>query len=140
MGGKKSTAFLTRMDLDIAMLKEVSQRRRNNVWHPLHVESKKKWYKWTYLQNRNRLTDLENKLASYQGKNEEKWIIREFRINMYTWLYLKWIINKNLLYSTGNSAQCLEAAWMGGESGEEWIHGYVWLRPFAVHLKLSQHY
>ena len=22
---------------------------------------KKKWYKWTYLQNRNRLTDLENK-------------------------------------------------------------------------------
>ena len=23
------------------------------------MESKKKWYKWTYLQNRNRLTDLE---------------------------------------------------------------------------------
>ena len=22
---------------------------------------KKKWYKWTYLQNRNRLTDIENK-------------------------------------------------------------------------------
>ena len=22
----------------------------------------KKWYKWTYLQNRNRLTDIENKL------------------------------------------------------------------------------
>ena len=25
---------------------------------------------------------------------------------MYRLLYLKWIINKNLLYSTGNSAQC----------------------------------
>ena len=22
--------------------------------------------------------------------------------------------------------------------GEEWIHVYVWLNPFAVHLKLSQ--
>ena len=28
---------------------------------------------------------------------------------------------------------------MGGEFGEEWIHVYVWLSPFAVHLKLSQH-
>ena len=28
----------------------------------LHVESKK-WYKWTYLQNRNRVTDGENKFT-----------------------------------------------------------------------------
>ena len=27
----------------------------------------------------------------------------------------------------------------GGEFGEEWIHVYMWLSPFAVHLKLSQH-
>ena len=32
-------------------------------------------------------------------------IVREFGIDMYTLLYLKWIINKDLLYSTGNSAQ-----------------------------------
>ena len=32
--------------------------------------------------------------------------------------YLKWITNKDLLYSTGNSAQCYVAAWLGGESGE----------------------
>ena len=38
----------------------------------------------------------------------------------------------------GNSAQCFVAAWMGGEFGGEWIHVYVWLSPFAVHLKLSQ--
>ena len=31
---------------------------------------KKKWYKWTYLQNRNRLTDLENKLIVTK---EERW-------------------------------------------------------------------
>ena len=43
--------------------------------------------------------------------------VREFNINMYTLLYLKWIINKDLLYSTGNSAQCYVAAWMGGVWG-----------------------
>ena len=39
----------------------------------------------------------------------------------------------------GNSAQCYKATWMGGEFGGEWIHVCVWLSPFAVHLKLSQH-
>ena len=29
--------------------------------------------------------------------------------------------------------------WMGGEFGGNWIHVYVWLSPFTVHLKLSQH-
>ena len=50
--------------------------------------------------------------------------------------YLKCITNQDLLYSTGNSAQCCVAAWMGGEFGREWIHGYVWLSPSAIHLKL----
>ena len=67
-------------------------------------------------------------------------IVRGFGTDIYTLLYLKRITNKDLLYSTGNSAQCYVAAWMGGESGGEWIYVYVWLRPFVVHLKLSQHY
>ena len=37
-------------------------------------------------------------------------IVRGFGIDMYTLLYLKWITNKDLLYSTGNSAQCYVAA------------------------------
>ena len=56
---------------------------------------------------------------------------------MYTMLYLKRITNKDLLYSTGNSAQCYAAAWMGEGCGGEWIHVYVWLSPSATHLKLS---
>ena len=32
-------------------------------------------------------------------------------------LYLKWITNKDLLCSAGNSAQCHMAAWMGGGFG-----------------------
>ena len=44
---------------------------------------------------------------------------------MYTLLCVKWITNKDLLYSKGNSAQCYVAACMGGEFGEEWIHVYI---------------
>ena len=36
----------------------------------------------------------------------------------YTLLCLKWITNKDLLYSTGKSAQCYVAAWMRQELGE----------------------
>ena len=66
-------------------------------------------------------------------------IFREFGMGMDTLLYLKWIANKDLLYGTGGSAQYHVTAWMGGAFGGEWIHAYVWLSPFPIHLKLSQH-
>ena len=59
---------------------------------------------------------------------------------MNTLLYLKPITNKDLLYSTGNSAQCYVAAWMGGDFRKKWIHVYVQLSHFAVHPKLLQHW
>ena len=43
-------------------------------------------------------------------------------LDIYTLLYLKWITNKDLLYGTGNSAQCYGATWVGGEFAGEWIH------------------
>ena len=55
--------------------------------------------------------------------NPSKWQplrVGEFEVDRYTLLYLKWITNREL-YSTGNSAQCYAAAWMGGEFGGEWI-------------------
>ena len=64
-------------------------------------------------------------------------IVREFGKVMHTLLYSKRITNKDVLYSTGNSAQYYMTAWMGGGFGGKWIHVYVWLSPFAVHLKLS---
>ena len=51
------------------------------------------------------------------------------KMDTYTLLYLKPITNKDLLYSTGNSAQCYVAAYIEGEFGGEWIHVYVWLSP-----------
>ena len=45
---------------------------------------------------------------------------------------VKWKLKKKK-----NSIFC---TWMGGgEFGEEGIHIYVWLNPFALQLELSQH-
>ena len=73
------------------------------------------------LQNGKRLIDLENELTVVQVGGWVEGIIREFGINMYTLIYLKWITNKDLLYSIWNSAQCCVVAWMEGESGGECI-------------------
>ena len=59
-----------------------------------------------------------------RGKGQGEEIVREVGINMYTLLYLKWIISKVLLYSIGNSAQCYMGAWMGEEFGSD---GYVYM-------------
>ena len=61
---------------------------------------------------------------------------------MYSLLYLKQMTNKDLLDHTVPCADMelcsmYVTAWIEGEFGEEWIHVYVWLSPFALHLKLS---
>ena len=66
-------------------------------------------------------------------------IVREFGTDLYTVLYLKWISNKDQLYSAWNLAQCYVAAWLGGETQGDLIQVYVWLSPLTFHLKLSQH-
>ena len=63
--------------------------------------------------------------------------IEEFRIDMDTLLYLEWMANRDLLCSTGNSAQYYVAAWIGGEFEKEWRHVCVWLKHFAAYLMLA---
>ena len=53
----------------------------------------------------------------YQGQGWEEGLLRQLGMDVYTLLYLKWITSKDLLSSTGNSAQCYAASWMGGEFG-----------------------
>ena len=60
-----------------------------------------------------------------------------FRLTCTHRYIFKCIMNKDLLYSTGNSAQCHVAAWTGRKLGGEWIHVYVWLSHPTVHLKPS---
>ena len=53
----------TWMDLEIVILSEVSQTEKEKYCMILLICGiYKKLYKWTYLQNRNKLTDLENEL------------------------------------------------------------------------------
>ena len=72
-------------------------------------------------------------------------IIKEFGKVMYTLLYSKWITNKDLLYGIWNSiysmlcASLVDGGWGGWRFAGKWIHVYVWLSPFAVHLKQPQH-
>ena len=58
---------------------------------------------------------------------------------MYTRLCLKQISNKDLLYSSGSSAQDSVITYMGKEFEKEEIYIYVELNHFPVRLKLTQH-
>ena len=49
---------------------------------------KKKWYKWTYIQNKSWPTDRENKLIVTKGGKVGRDKL-EFGINIYTLLYIK---------------------------------------------------
>ena len=50
-------------------------------------------------------------------------------------LYLRWISNNELLYSTGNSAQLYDSLDGRGNFGTR-IHRYIQLSLFTVYLKL----
>ena len=53
----------------------------------MYAESKKKWYKWTYLQNRNRFTDFENELRAASEGEWEEGISMDLGIKMYTVIF-----------------------------------------------------
>ena len=69
-----------------------------------------------------------------KGENGGRGIqIQEFGINdIHTY---KQIINKDLLYSTGNSTQHSAMTNMRKESGKEWVCVCIKLNHSAVHLK-----
>ena len=50
-----------------------------------------------------------------RGEGWKEGIVGKFGMDTYTLLYLKWITNKDLLCSAGNSAECYQAVWVGGE-------------------------
>ena len=70
------------IDLEIVILSEVSQTKTNMIL--LIGGIFKKWYKWTYLQTRNRVIDIGNKPMATKGKGVINW---EIGINIYTLLY-----------------------------------------------------
>ena len=108
------------MDLESTILSEASQTEKEKYCMTFLICGLQKEMMQMNLQNRKRLTDLENKLMAAKEEEWGRGIVREFGIDMYTLLYLKWITNKDHLYSTGNSTQCCVVAWMAREFGGEY--------------------
>ena len=77
----------TWMDLEIVMLSEVHQTEKDK-YDITYMWILRKWYTWTYLQNRNRVTDVENKLMVTKGERGGG-INWEIGIDTYTLLYIK---------------------------------------------------
>ena len=72
------------------------------------------WHKLTYLQNRDRLTDMENRLVAANGERGGMGWIGEFGVSRCNLLHLEWLDNEVLLYSTGNYIQSLGIKHNGG--------------------------
>ena len=107
----------TWMSLEIVILSEVSLTQKDE-YHMISLRCrilKKYGKKGTYLQNRSRIKDIEDKLTVTRG-----WI-REERDKLKDWDWerhttIKSITNKNLRCSRGNSTQYSVMVYMGKES------------------------
>ena len=63
------------------------------------------WHKWTYLWNRNRITNIENRPVVAKGEGVGGGMEWEAGVSRCKLLYTGCIHNKVLLYSTGNYIQ-----------------------------------
>ena len=90
------------------------------------------------LEKRKKLTDIENEpmVAGEKDAGRDSQGFWDGHVHI---AIFKMDKQQGLLRSTGNSAECHVTAWMGGRFAGEWVCVYVWLSPFTVHLKVSQH-
>ena len=58
------------MDLEDIILSEVNQTEKDKCHVSFSVEPKNK-YKWIYIQNRNRITNVEDECMVTKGEREE---------------------------------------------------------------------
>ena len=80
------------------------REKRNSTWYNLYVESKI-WHIWTYLWNRNRIMDIKNRRVAAKVDRGGRRLNWEFEISRCKLVYIEWINNKVLLYTTGNYIQ-----------------------------------
>ena len=53
-----------------------SEREKQISYNIAYMWTLEKWYRWTYLQSRNRDTDVENKLMDTKGGRGVGWVGR----------------------------------------------------------------
>ena len=62
-------------------------------------------------------------ILKHKKSSDRILLTEQFSNKTFTILLLR--TSKDLLHSTGNSAQCSVAVWMGGEFRGEWMHIYM---------------
>ena len=90
------------------------------------MESKTQ-HKGTYLRNRNRLTDIENRLLVAKGEGGRGGKDWEFGISRCKLVYIGWMNNKVLLYSTGNYIQYPVINHNGKQYEKVYIYIYIYI-------------
>ena len=129
---------ITGTDLGGVILSEVRQKSGNIVRHPLYVESRKKWYKLTHIQNTNRLTGWEKEFLVAGGRMGR-------RDSQGVWDghgHAAVFNTENQQGPAGQHRGLCSVSYGsldGRGAGGEWIRVYVGLSPFASHLKLTQY-
>ena len=95
-----------------------SKSERQIPYNITYMWNLKMWHKWTYLQNKNRLTDIESRLVAAKDG--------EYGRSRCKLLYIGWINNKVLLSITGNHIQYLIIHHKGKEC-KKWIYIYIYI-------------
>ena len=112
--------------LDLKLEKKIRKRKTNTMWYHLYVESKI-WHKWSYLWNRNWITDIENRMVVAKEEGIGGGMEWEFGVSRRKLLYIEWINNKVLLYSTENYIQYPMINHNGKEYIKKCIYMYYWI-------------
>ena len=87
------------------VLSEAIYGFQKNVLYHLYVGSKK-MMQMNLLTKQKQTHKFREQTYNYQGGGLGEGTVSEFGIDMYILQYLKWVSNKDLLYSTENSLQC----------------------------------
>ena len=122
----------TWMDLECVILIEVTQSKGEISYDIPHLWNLKinDTNELTYKTERDSQTQKMKSCFLGEGTSKD---IGEV---VYTLLYFKWITNKNLLYSTQNSAQRYVPVWMGGRYWRR-IDICIYLAEESLHCSLE---
>ena len=136
-------SVLTRwMNLE-PIIQSKSEREKQIMYTNTYIWNLERWYWWTYLQNSNRDTDVENRLVDIVGEGESgtNW---ESIMETYMLPYIKYIPSLYLSYDRGSSNRCsvttqmdgMDGKWERGSRGKRHIYTYGW---FMLMCGRNQH-